>query len=95
MSDMQKPRVEDLRQCSQTCLKLGVSCPKENSDCRYWIDYEDDSNCTFIAIHNNNGNPMSLREVSARVGVSHVWVAQLEKNMMMKLRKQFKDYAPE
>ena len=94
MSEKQKPRVEDLRACSQTCLKLGVSCPTENSDCRYWIDYEEDSNCTFIAIHNNGGSAMSLREVSDRLGVSHVWVSQLEKKMVMKLRKQFKDYAP-
>lgn len=94
MSEEQKPRVEDLRACSQACLKLDVACPKENSDCRYWIDYEDDCNCTFIAIHNNGGKPMSLREVSDRLGVSHVWVSQLEKKMVMKLRKQFNDYAP-
>tara|TARA_S200002703_G_scaffold73133_1_gene63145 strand:- start:1881 stop:2165 length:285 start_codon:yes stop_codon:yes gene_type:complete len=93
MSDMQKPNVKDLRACSQMCLKLDVSCPKENSDCRYWIDHEGDSNCTFVAIHNNNGNPMSLREVSERLGVSHVWVSQIEKKMVNKLKKQFKDYA--
>ncbi len=93
MSDMQKPNVKDLRACSQMCLKLDVSCPKENSDCRYWIDHEGDSNCTFVAIHNNNGNAMSLREVAERLGVSHVWVSQIEKNMVNKLKKQFKDYA--
>ena len=93
MSDMQIPNVKDLRACSQMCLKLDVSCPKENSDCRYWIDHEGDSNCTFVAIHNNNGNPMSLREVSERLGVSHVWVSQIEKKMVNKLKKQFKDYA--
>lgn len=90
----QKPRLEDLRMCSRTCVNLGVSCPKENSDCRYWIDHEDDLNCTFVAIYNNAGKEMSLREVAERVGVSHVWVGKIEERVVKTLKNRLKEYAP-
>tara|TARA_B100000287_G_scaffold421073_1_gene461296 strand:+ start:443 stop:670 length:228 start_codon:yes stop_codon:yes gene_type:complete len=68
-------------------MKLGVSCPTENNDCRYWINYEDDLNCTFVAIYNNG--PMTLREVAAREGISHVRVSQIEEKILGRMKKKF------
>ena len=76
-----------MRECSKTCIEYGVSCPVENNDCRYWIDYEDDLNCTFIAIDNHG--PMTLRDVAKREGISHVRVSQIEEKLLAKFKKRF------
>ena len=47
-----------MRECSKACERWNEPCPKENSDCRYWINYEDDLNCTFVAVEKNG--PMTL-----------------------------------
>tara|TARA_R100000152_G_C6704509_1_gene133329 strand:- start:58 stop:315 length:258 start_codon:yes stop_codon:yes gene_type:complete len=74
-----------MRECCRKCLEYDVSCPIENSDCRHWINYEDDSNCTLMAINNNNDAPMTLREVSNRLGVSFVRIKQIEDSAVRKL----------
>jgi hypothetical protein len=67
-----------MRECCEKCIEYDVSCPTENSDCRHWIDYDDDSNCTLIAVGNNENRPMTLREVSKRMGVSFVRIKQIQ-----------------
>jgi hypothetical protein len=67
-----------MRECCEKCIEYDVSCPTENSDCRHWIDYDDDSNCTLIAVDNNKSDPMTLREVSKRMGVSFVRIKQIQ-----------------
>ena len=47
----------DLPECSKACVKHDVSCPVE--DCRQWIDYEGDLNCTSIAVEKHGS--MTLR----------------------------------
>jgi DNA-directed RNA polymerase sigma subunit (sigma70/sigma32) len=39
---------------------------------------KDDSNCTLIAVENNENRPMTLREVSKRMGVSFVRIKQIQ-----------------
>ena len=53
--------------------------------CRQWINYEEDKNCTLIAVE-KNGN-MTLREVADRLGVSFVRVKQIEDKLLKKLSK--------
>ena len=79
-----------MRECSKTCMKLDVSCPVQ--DCRMWMDYEEDLNCTLIAIENNDGKPMTLREVAPRIGVSFPRIKQIEDVAFKKLQKSLKDY---
>jgi DNA-directed RNA polymerase sigma subunit (sigma70/sigma32) len=74
-----------MRKCCEKCLEYDVSCPIENSDCRHWIDYEDDSNCVLIAVDNNQSDPMTLREVSKRMGVSFVRIKQIQTAAVKKL----------
>ena len=67
--------------CSAHCVKNDVSCPVE--DCRLWIDYEDDLNCSLISVE-KHGN-MTLREVAKRLNVSFVRIKQIEKKALEKL----------
>ncbi len=62
--------------CTKKCLEYNVSCPEENSDCRMWMDYEDDLNCVHTAVIRNGR--MTLREISDRLGVSYVRICQIE-----------------
>ena len=74
-----------MRECCQKCLEYDVSCPTENSDCRHWINYENDSNCVLIAVDNNENDRMTLREVSKRIGVSFVRIKQIQNSAVKKL----------
>jgi len=52
-------------------------------DCKYWIKYEDDLNCTLIAVEKHGS--MTLREVSERLGISFVRVKQIQDKAVKKL----------
>jgi hypothetical protein len=68
--------------CVEACETLEESCP--NTDCRQWIDYEEDLNCTHIAINKNDS--MTLREVAKRVGCSFVRIKQIEDAALEKIK---------
>jgi len=66
--------------------RIGVTLankPCSECDCRQWINYEDDLNCTLIAAEKNG--PMTLREVGDRLGISFVRVKQLQDSALEKL----------
>ena len=73
----------NLKKCSKLCIHHDVSCP--NEDCRYWINFSDDLNCSFIAIKKHGA--MTLREVARRTGVSFVRIKQIEKAALAKIKK--------
>ena len=73
-----------MRECAKLCQKLDVSCP--NTDCRMYLDYEEDLNCTLIAVDRHGA--MTLREIAPRIGVSFVRVKQIEDVLMKKLKKK-------
>lgn len=75
---------KNIPECSKRCLELGVSCPVK--DCREWIDYREDANCTLVAIA-KNGN-MTLREVADRLHVSFVRIKQIEDKTVEKVRRR-------
>jgi hypothetical protein len=70
-----------MRRCLETCRSLNTSCPVE--DCRYWVSYEKDLNCTFESIDKNDN--MTLREVADRIGVSFVRIKQIEDKALKKI----------
>ena len=62
--------------------------------CRQWLDYEEDLNCTLIAVDKHG--PMTLREVGDRLGISFVRVKQLQDIALAKLsakNKKLKDFS--
>jgi predicted Zn-dependent protease len=69
------------KSCVEACQKLEVSCP--NKDCRNWINYEDDMNCSLITVEKNDN--MTLRDVAKRLKCSFVRVKQLEESALKKM----------
>jgi len=74
--------------CFDLCKTHEVSCP--NRDCRSWIDYEDDLNCTHVAIKTHGA--MTLRQIGAREGVTHVAIKYIVDSAGKKLRKKLRVY---
>ena len=75
-----------MKKCVLSCLENRELC--KNKGCRYWIDFGEDLNCTFIAIEKNG--EMTLREVSERLGISFVRVKQIQDKALEKATRQIK-----
>mgnify|MGYP001183805422 FL=1 len=76
-----------MNDCTDVCKEKGFVCPVK--ECRHWIEYEDDHNCTLIAVEKHG--QMTLREVAERLGVSFVRVKQIETKAQQKLNKRIKN----
>ena len=73
--------------CDERCEKDNIPC--EQYDCRHHIEYEDDLNCVLICTRKNG--PLTLEEVSKRLGVSYVRVKQIEEKAFMKIKSNYRD----
>ena len=69
--------------CYKQCESANESCKEK--ECRLWIDYDDDLNCTMVAINKHPEGNMTLREVADRLGVSFVRIKQIEEKALNKL----------
>jgi len=78
-----------MKRCLQTCKEMGVSCPIK--ECRYWIDFKEDSNCTFDVVEKHGH--LTLRECADRLGISYVRVKQLQDEALKKIGLLLKDRA--
>ena len=72
-----------LRKCSMECMRLNEDC--QETECRLWINFPEEKNCTLIAIFENGS--MTLRQVGERIGVSFARVKQIETAALAKMRK--------
>ena len=81
-----KKMSEKLPDCAQECIYANSSC--KEAECRMWIDYEEDRNCTLIAI--DKQGPMTLNEISKRMDLSIVRISQIEKETLRKIKKRIK-----
>tara|TARA_Y100000310_G_scaffold150890_1_gene150382 strand:- start:179 stop:418 length:240 start_codon:yes stop_codon:yes gene_type:complete len=72
--------------CKELCQHHNRPCKK--SECRYWIDYEDDLNCTLIVVDKHK--ELTLREIAERLHISFVRVQQIEKKALKKMAKKLK-----
>ena len=75
---------DGLRECSRQCLQSQTECRK--IECRMWIDFPSEYNCTYISIYENGC--MTLREIGERLGISFARVKQLEDKALNKIRKR-------
>ena len=73
-----------MKECAEKCVQHKVECPFK--ECRLWIDYPDDLNCTSIAVKKNGR--MTLRKVSERLGISFVRVKQIQDRTLAKAAKK-------
>ena len=78
------------RKCFDVHGQYDVPCDRK--ECRQWIDYKDDLNCTIVCA--NRHGPLTLHEASARLGVSFVRVKQNQDVALRRLSKTLKrDFA--
>jgi hypothetical protein len=77
---------DGLTACARYCKESDIEC--HLSECRMWVNYSKDNNCTFVAIYNNDQKPMTLREVAERLEISFARVKQIETKAFAKLKKR-------
>jgi len=75
---------DGLRACARKCIELEEGCPHE--DCRMWIDYEDEHNCSLVSIYEKG--PLTLRQVGERLGISFARVKQIEEKALLKMKRR-------
>ena len=80
--------IDGLRPCSRKCMELEIGCPVK--DCRMWIDYDDEKNCSLISINVNDS--MTLREIGERLSISFARVKQIEQKALSKIRRMGIDW---
>ena len=60
--------------------------PCKACDCKHWIDYKQEQNCSVLSIRYNGA--MTLQQIAERLGVSHVRVKQIEDKAKDKIKKR-------
>jgi DNA-directed RNA polymerase sigma subunit (sigma70/sigma32) len=73
--------------CYKECEENNLPCLKKQ--CRYWLDYQEDLNCTIVAV-NRNGN-MTLREIGKRLSLSFVRIKQIQDAALTKLKLKIRN----
>ena len=73
-----------MKDCSHECLEKNYNC--DRTECRMWIDFEDDCNFSLISIYKHGA--LTLEQVGERIGVSFVRVRQIEQLAMEKVKKR-------
>jgi len=74
-----------MRECVKKCYLAKTPC--QNQTCRLFIEYEEDLNCTMIAVKRHG--PMTLEEIGKRHHVSTVRIKQILDATLRKLKKTF------
>lgn len=78
----------EVPECSRMCYRYDTACP--NKECRSWIDYKADYNCTYVTVQNND--KMTLSDTAKRLGgLSNVRVLQIQNAAIQKVYKAFSD----
>jgi hypothetical protein len=72
-----------MRDCAKECYLAKKCCA--NTECRLYIDYEEDFNCTLIAVTKHG--PMTLEEIGRRHNISTVRAKQIVDATLLKLKK--------
>ena len=68
--------IKEVEECNSPCSKC---------ECRYWIEYEDDLNCSNISI--KKYGKMKFEDIGDRLHISGVRVKQIEQDTFKKLIK--------
>tara|TARA_Y100000817_G_C16372654_1_gene331048 strand:- start:73 stop:303 length:231 start_codon:yes stop_codon:yes gene_type:complete len=75
-----------MRKCAQDNMENDNPCQRK--DCRLWLEYGKDLNCTLVSVKKNG--KLTLNEAGERLGISYVRVSQIEKEAVKKLKTVFK-----
>ena len=71
-----------MRACAKKCLLREKCCIED--ECRMWIDFPEDNNCTLIAVSKHG--PMTLKEVAERHHISIVRAKQIVDDTLRKIK---------
>ena len=71
--------------CYDECKIKKKQCKVK--ECRLWIDFPDDLNCTEIAVQ--RGGDMVLREVAERLHLTPSRIKQIESKALARVSKTF------
>ena len=71
-----------MRECSTKCVLAQKCCTEK--ECRMWINYPEDNNCTLVAVDKHG--PMTLKEVAVRHQISIVRVKQIVDQTLDKIK---------
>ena len=74
-----------MRECAKECYLARVPC--QNRECRLHLEFEEDLNCTIIAVKKHG--PMTLQEIGRRHNLSTVRIKQIVDATLIKLKKTF------
>lgn len=69
--------------CISDVVKEKKSCC--DKECRYWINYEEDLNCTHVCIQKNG--EMKLHEIGKRLHLTIARINQIERATLKKISK--------
>ena len=72
-----------MKKCASECVKNNKKC--KNKECRLWIEYGEDLNCSLVAIKRNG--PMTLYQVADRLKMSYVRIKQIQDTAIKKIDK--------
>ena len=72
-----------MRECAKKCWLAREGCDK--SDCRLFIEFPEDQNCTLIASAKHG--PMTLAEIGKRHHISTARAKQILDATLLKLKK--------
>ena len=73
--------------CVEDCELASAAC--QNKDCRFWIQYKGDLNCTLICVQRHGA--LTLKETADRLGVSYVRIKQIQDVAIKKINKKMLD----
>jgi len=73
-----------MKNCMEKCMSDDRFCSEEK--CRAWINYEEDLNCSNIAIAHNGD--MTLAQIANRLKLSIVRIKQIQDKALQKLQKK-------
>lgn len=73
-----------MKKCCALCHENNLDC--ERKECRYWINFPEDNNCSLLSIYKNG--KMNLREIAMREGISYARVKQIQDAALVKLKKR-------
>lgn len=73
-----------MKKCAEEVMENDNPCEKK--DCRLWLCYGKDLNCTLISVKKNG--KMGLKEIGERLGLSYVRISQIEKEAIRKLKNK-------
>jgi len=75
-----------MKDCAQECYLKKKDC--FNSECRMWLDFPEDNNCTLVAVKKNG--PMTLKEIARRHNISIVRAKQIVDSSLVKIKSVVK-----